>query len=124
MLAPTAGRVLTVPITTGTVILPGEPVATVAEQKFVCGSGSERHARFLRTGDRIRIDGEDLGSDGARFGTIRLVYPQLQDGRVVADASVADLGDYFVGQRIRVWISAGIDKHHRARLIHRDPLRD
>lgn len=108
VLAPTAGRVLTVPITTGTVILPGEPVATVAEQNFVLRLRvPERHARFLRTGDRIRIDGEDLGSDGARFGTIRLVYPQLQDGRVVADASVANLGDYFVGQRIRVWISAG-----------------
>jgi hypothetical protein len=83
-------------------------VATVAEQNFVLRLRvPERHARFLRTGDRIRIDSEDLGSDGARFGTIRLVYPQLQDGRVVADASVADLGDYFVGQRIRVWISAG-----------------
>jgi RND family efflux transporter MFP subunit len=108
VLAPTAGRVLTVPVTTGTVILPGEPVATVAEQNFVLRLRvPERHARFLRTGDRVRIDGEDIGSGGARFGTIRLVYPQIQDGRVVADAAVADLGDYFVGQRIRVWISAG-----------------
>jgi RND family efflux transporter MFP subunit len=108
VLAPTAGRVLTVPVTTGTVVLPGEPLATVAEQNFVLRLRvPERHARFLRKGDRIRIDDEDLGSDGARFGTIRLVYPQIQDGRVVADADVAGLGDYFVGQRIRVWISAG-----------------
>ena len=108
VLAPTAGRVLTVPVTTGTVVLPGEPVATVAEQNFVLRLRvPERHARFLRKGDRIRIDDEDLGSGGARFGTIRLVYPQIQDGRVVADAAVTDLGDYFVGQRIRVWISAG-----------------
>ena len=34
VLAPTAGRVLKVPVTTGTVILPGETVATVAEQQF------------------------------------------------------------------------------------------
>ena len=108
MLAPTAGRVLTVPITTGTVVLPGEPVATVAEQNFVFRLRvPERHACFLRKGDRIRIDGEDLGGDDARFGTIRLVYPQIQDGRVVADAEVAGLGDHFVGQRVRVWISAG-----------------
>jgi hypothetical protein len=26
---------------------------------------------------------------------------------VVADAAVANLGDYFVGERIRVWVSAG-----------------
>ena len=108
VLAPTAGRVLKVPVTTGTVILPGETVATVAEQNFILRLRvPERHARFLKTGDPVRIDGEELGSNGAQFGTIRLVYPQIEDGRVIADAAVAGLGDYFVGERIRVWVSAG-----------------
>jgi RND family efflux transporter MFP subunit len=108
VLAPTAGRVLTVPVTTGTVILAGEAVATVAEQNFVLRLRvPERHARFLKAGDRVRIDGADLGKSGAEFGTISLVYPQIEDGRVIADAAVANLGDYFVGERIRVWISAG-----------------
>ena len=40
-------------------------------------------------------------------GTITLIYPQIEEGRVVADAKVADLGNYFVGDRVRVWISAG-----------------
>jgi len=106
--APTAGRVLTVPVTTGTVILPGEPVATIAEQNFILRLRlPERHAHFLKAGDTVRIDGEELGDSGAKFGTIRLVYPQIEDGRVIADADVAGLGDYFVGQRIRVWVSAG-----------------
>ena len=108
VLAPTAGRVLTVPVTAGTVILAGEPVASVAEQNFVLRLRvPERHARFLKAGDRVRIDGEDIGRSGAQFGTIRLVYPQIEDGRVVADAAVAGLGDYFVGERIRVWVPAG-----------------
>ncbi len=108
VLAPTPGRVLTVPVTTGTVILPGEAVATVAEQNFILRLRvPERHARFLKAGDSVRIDGEELGKKGAQFGTISLVYPQIQDGRVIADAEVADLGDYFVGERIRVWVSAG-----------------
>ena len=125
VLAPTAGRVLTVPVTTGTVILAGEPVATVAEQNFVLRLRvPERHARFLKAGDPVRIDGEELGKSGAQFGTIRLVYPQIEDGRVIADAKVAGLGDYFVGERIRVWVSAGErDQHHRAGLVHRHPLR-
>jgi RND family efflux transporter MFP subunit len=106
--APTPGRVLTVPVTVGTVILPGEPVATIAEGNFVLRLRvPERHARFLKAGDTVRIDGEELGESGAKFGTIRLVYPQIQDGRVVADADVKALGDYFVGERIRVWVSAG-----------------
>ncbi len=108
VLAPAAGRVLKVPVTTGTVIMSGETVATVAEQNFVLRLRvPERHAQFLKAGDSVRIDGEELGKSGAQFGTIRLVYPQIEDGRVTADATVAGLGDYFVGERIRVWVSAG-----------------
>jgi len=108
VLAPTSGRVLKVPVTAGTVILPGETVATVAVQNFVLRLRvPERHARFLKAGDSVRIDGQELGKSGAQFGTIRLVYPQIEDGRVIADAVVAGLGDYFVNERIRVWVSAG-----------------
>jgi len=67
----------------------------------------ERHARYLKAGDPIRLAGEDIGNSGTSRGTIKLVYPQLEDGRVVADAVVEGLGDYFVGERIRVWISGG-----------------
>jgi multidrug efflux pump subunit AcrA (membrane-fusion protein) len=108
VLAPAAGRVLKVPLTTGTVIMPGEPVAEIAERNFVLRLRvPERHARFLKAGDPIRIDAAELGEAKPRFGTIKLVYPQIEDGRVVADAVVEGLGDYFVSERIRVWISAG-----------------
>lgn len=108
VLAPTSGRVLTVPVTAGTVAMSGDIVATVAEQNFVLRlQVPERHARYLKVGDPVRLDGADLGLDGLRFGTIILIYPDVQNGRVVADATVAGLRDYFVGQRVRVWVSAG-----------------
>ena len=108
VLAPTSGRVLRVPLRAGTVVLPGEPVAQIAEQNFVLRLRvPERHAGFLKAGDPVRVDAEELGESDARFGTIKLVYPQIEDGRVVADANVEGLGDYFVGRRIRVWVSAG-----------------
>ena len=108
VLAPAAGRVLKVPVTTGTVVMAGEPVAMVAEQDFVLRLRvPERHARFLAVGDTVRIDRERTGDTEAQFGTIRLVYPQIEDGRVIADAKVDGLGDYFVGERIRVWVSSG-----------------
>lgn len=108
VLAPTSGRVLKVPVTPGTVVLPGEPVALVAEQNFVLRLRvPERHARFLKAGDPVRLDGEELGKGGAQFGVVRLVYPQIEEGRVVADATVQGIGDYFVGERIRVWVSGG-----------------
>jgi RND family efflux transporter MFP subunit len=108
VLVPTSGRVLKVPVTTGAVILPGEAVAAIAEGGFILRLRvPERHARFLRAGDAVRIEGAELGQAGARFGTVRLVYPQIEDGRVVADATVEGLGDYFVSERLRVWVSAG-----------------
>jgi RND family efflux transporter MFP subunit len=107
VLAPLAGRVVKVPLRSGSVVLPGEPVAMIAEQNVVLRLRvPERHARFLKAGDPVRLDGEDLGEESARFGTVKLVYPQIEDGRVVADATVSGLGGYFVGQRIRVWVSS------------------
>ena len=66
-----------------------------------CRSGTPSS---LKAGDPIRIDGDELGTAAPRFGKIGLVYPQIEDGRVVADAIVEGLGDYFVGERVRVWI--------------------
>jgi RND family efflux transporter MFP subunit len=111
VLAPTAGRVIAVPVTAGTVVMGGDIVATVAEQNFVLRLQiPERHARYLKMGDPVRLDGSDLGLSGPRFGTIKLVYPQVDNGHVIADAAVAGLADYFVGQRVRVWIPAGVRK--------------
>lgn len=108
VLAPTAGRVLSAPYTAGAVVLPGEVIATIAEQNFVLRLRvPERHAQFLKVGDRVRVDGAEIGLSGTRFGIIRLIYPQIEDGRVVADAALEGLGDYFVARRIRVWISGG-----------------
>jgi RND family efflux transporter MFP subunit len=106
--APTSGRVITVPVTAGTVVMPGDTVATVAERDFVLRlQVPERHARQLKAGNQVRLDGIDVGVAGPQFGTLTLVYPQVDNGHVVADAKVAGLGDYFVGQRVRVFVPAG-----------------
>ncbi|TAK47337.1 MAG: efflux RND transporter periplasmic adaptor subunit [Xanthobacteraceae bacterium] len=106
VLAPADGRVLKKLAAIGSVLLPGEPVAMIAEQNFMLRLRiPERHARSLKAGDRIRIDGAELGEQTPRFGKIELIYPQIEDGRVIADAKVDGLGEYFVGDRLRVWIS-------------------
>jgi RND family efflux transporter MFP subunit len=108
VLAPVAGRVLTVPLTKGSVVLNGDTLATIGEQPFMLRLRiPERHAASLKVGDAIRLDAEQLGAAGSAEGSITLIYPRIEEGRVVADARVADLGSYFVGDRIRVWINAG-----------------
>lgn len=108
VLAPVAGRVLKVPVTRGSVVLPGDGVAMIAEQRFLLRLRiPEAHAAGLKAGDPVRLDAGQLGVAAAVQGRITLVYPQIEEGRVVADAEVQGVGDYFVGTRIRVWIAAG-----------------
>ncbi|WP_454621284.1 efflux RND transporter periplasmic adaptor subunit [Bradyrhizobium cenepequi] len=109
VLAPSDGRVLKKLVAVGSVVLPGDAVVTVAQQHFKLRLRvPERHARFLKSGDKIRVDGAELGGEASKWGVIDLVYPQLEEGRVIADAAVEGLGEYFVGDRLRVWISGGI----------------
>ena len=108
VLAPADGRVLKKQISVGSVVLPGDPVAMIAQQDFKLRLRvPEEHARFLKAGDKIRIDGGELGGEASKWGVIDLVYPQIEEGRVIADAKVEELGEYFVGDRLRVWISGG-----------------
>ena len=67
----------------------------------------ERHAQFLKAGDKVRVDGAEFSEQSGRWGVIDLVYPQIEEGRVIADAVVEGLGEYFVGDRLRVWIASG-----------------
>ena len=111
VLAPGAGRVLTVPVSEGRVALPGETIATLAEDNYILRlSLPERHARFMRAGDTVLIAarGDQTESEETmRKGKVRLVYPEIQGGRVIADVDVDQLGDYFVGERTRVYVTTG-----------------
>jgi RND family efflux transporter MFP subunit len=110
VLAPQAGRVLAVRGTVGAVVTPGEQIAVIATDRYVLRLRlPERHARFLRAGDAIEVGARGLAARPDAVlgrGEIRLVYPRLDAGHVVADAEVEGLGDFFVGERVRVTIAA------------------
>ncbi|PWE18497.1 efflux RND transporter periplasmic adaptor subunit [Marinicauda salina] len=106
VLAPASGVVLEAPLTSGSVVQPGEVVARVASEQYVLRLRlPERHARFIAEGDEIRVDAAALAGDVGDRGVIRQVYPEIRDGRVIADARVEGLGDYFVGERVRVFVA-------------------
>jgi len=110
VLAPGHGRVLSVPVTTGSVVMPGETIASIATNSYLLRLElPERHARFIEVGEKVLIGKRGLArGDGSLVqGELIKVYPELQNGRVVADARVEGLGDYFVGERALVWIAAG-----------------
>jgi RND family efflux transporter MFP subunit len=111
VLAPGDGRVLRVPVTEGSVVLLGETIAVIAAERYVLRIElPERHARFIRAGDTVLVGARGLAVDAGselREGRIAKVYPEMGNGRVIADAEVAELGDYFVGERTRVYVATG-----------------
>lgn len=111
VVAPDDGRILKVSAIAGQVIMPGEPVATMATANYIIKLRlPERHARFMHDGDTVLVAarGLDVGRTSApTTGRIVQVYPELDQGRVVADVEAAGIGDYFIGERIRVLVSTG-----------------
>jgi len=118
VLAPTRGRILNVNVTQGAVIMPGEPIADIAADSYILRLMlPERHARFIKKDDKVLVAERgmlDINSNTSssnasqstrREGTVSQVYPELDNGRVVADVQVDGLGDFFVGERVRVWVS-------------------
>ncbi|MDX8434787.1 efflux RND transporter periplasmic adaptor subunit [Mesorhizobium abyssinicae] len=109
ILAPADGRVLTVPVAAGSVIMAGEPIARVASgQYYLRLSLPERHAVEITEGARVDIGERGTGTNAgfvkAGEGRIAKVYPEIEKGRVIADVEVADIGTYFVNERTLVSI--------------------
>jgi multidrug efflux system membrane fusion protein len=104
VLAPETGIVLDVPVSLGSVINPGEPVAVIGGGGvFLRLSIPERHALSLAQGDPISID----GTDGQIEGRLAKIYPQISGGRIEADVEVDGLSDTFVGLRMPVRLTVG-----------------
>lgn len=114
VLAPASGRVLSVPVTKGSVIMAGEEVVKVAGGGyFLRLSLPERHAATIHEGDTVQVGARLLSADASgtplalKSGRIVKVYPEISGGQVLADVEVGGLGDYFVGERTLVWIPIG-----------------
>lgn len=114
VLAPTDGRVLTVPVTVGAVVLAGEEIARIASGGyFLRLSLPERHAAEIEEGQTVQIGKRGLTAraavqaGAATTGRVAKVYPEINDGRVVADVEVSSLGDYFVNERTLVRMPVG-----------------
>jgi RND family efflux transporter MFP subunit len=114
VLAPASGRVLSVPVTKGSVVMAGDEIVKVAGGGyFLRLSLPERHAGTIHEGGTVAVGARGLSPAGSdvsspmRTGRIARVYPEISGGQVLADVEVDGLGDYFVGERTLVSIPIG-----------------
>ena len=104
VLAPNDGKVLTVPMTKGSVVMAGETVATLGGGGFFLRlSIPERHAALLEAGASLAVE----TANGVLEGRLAKIYPQIEGGRVTADVEVADLPTDFVDARLLVRVPVG-----------------
>jgi RND family efflux transporter MFP subunit len=105
VLAPIAGMAIDVPVTSGSVMMPGEIVAMIGGGGvYLRLAVPERHASFLKQGLTIRVgDDENIHS-----GRLIKIYPQIENGRVIADVEIDGLNSDFISARIPVRIPVGV----------------
>lgn len=102
--APADGKVLTVPLTEGAVVMPGESLATIGSGGlFLRLSVPERRAGLIRQGDELRITFDRRQMEGR----LAKIYPQIENGRVTADVEVDGLQTSFVNARVLVQLPVG-----------------
>ncbi|QKV18594.1 efflux RND transporter periplasmic adaptor subunit [Oricola thermophila] len=103
VLAPLSGRALDVPVAAGSVVAPGEAIAVIGGGGFFLRLAvPERHAGTFQEGDTIQIE-----TSGSAEGRLARVYPQIENGRVIADVEVEGLDDAFVDARVLVRLPIG-----------------
>ncbi len=104
VLAPADGKILTVPVTKGSVLMAGETVATLGGGGFFLRlSIPERHATLLKSDATLAVE----TTGGPLDGRLAKIYPQIEGGRVTADVEVPGLPTDFVDARLLVRVPVG-----------------
>lgn len=117
VLAPISGIVLSVPVTRGAVMQPGEMIAEIGGGGvFLRLAVPERHAGHLKEGAEIVIAREG----GSHVGRLDKVFPLIENGRVIADVEVEGLDGLLVDARVLVRLPVG---ETQAVMVPADALR-
>ncbi len=105
VLAPASGRVLRADVPAGSVVAPGQSIATITAGPTVLRLMlPESLAGSLRVGAAVTL-AEPIA--GASAGRITQIYPAITAGQVMADASIPGLPERFIGRRVGASIETG-----------------
>lgn len=105
--APADGRVLHAQTPAGSVVTPGQSIATItAGQTVVRVDVPEADAQGLAVGQTVGVVSEDLGQ-AISSAQIVQVYPDVSAGKVTIDLGATRLKSELVGQRVRVRLQIG-----------------
>ncbi|CAO5681578.1 MAG: Macrolide export protein MacA [Holosporales bacterium] len=102
ILAPISGKVLTIPVTVGSVMMMGENAVELAGGDFILKlSIPQSHAPFLKINDRIDVLDDEKKR---RTGEIVKIYPKLQNGQILADVKLENIDQLYVDQLLTAFV--------------------
>ncbi|CAO4843061.1 MAG: Multidrug resistance protein MdtA [Holosporales bacterium] len=102
VLAPINGKVLTIPVTVGSVMMMGENAVELAGGDFILKlSIPQSHAPFLKNNDNIDIQDDEKKM---RKGEIIKIYPKLQNGQILADVKLDNIDQLYVDQLLTAFV--------------------
>lgn len=107
ILAPADAHVTAVNVVRGSVVSPGEVLASFATVNGIVRLAlPERHAATLKEGETISLRLPSR-SDDIRTATVVKIYPELRQGSVIADATVQGGLTALFGERVDVLAPVG-----------------
>jgi RND family efflux transporter MFP subunit len=107
IVAPADGRVLKADVPAGSVVEPGQSIATLTAGPTVLRiEAPEADARGLKVGQSVELAPDQPGQAATR-ATVVQVYPAVEAGKVVADLDAPNLKGDFVGQRVAMRLALG-----------------
>jgi RND family efflux transporter MFP subunit len=105
VIAPASGRVLRADVPAGSVVSPGQSIATITAGPPVLRlTLPESLAASLRMGAPVTL-AEPI--NGVATGQISRIYPAITAGQVMADATLPGLDPRFIGRRVGASIEVG-----------------
>jgi RND family efflux transporter MFP subunit len=103
IVAPSDGQVLRADVPAGSVVAPGQSIATITSGPPVIRiEAPEADARSLKVGQPVAVDGTVGGK-----AEVAQVYPGIEGGRARADLAAPGLKPEFIGQRLTVRLPIG-----------------
>lgn len=104
ILAPASGRVLKADVPEGSVVSPGQSIATITAGPLVLRlEMPEAQGRALKADQTVAVSAEGATTTGV----IVQVYPAAEAGRIIADVQVAGLTSDRVGQAVVLQVPVG-----------------
>ncbi len=103
--APLSGKVLSIPMTKGMLVLTGENLIEIGGGNLILRLGlPETHENFIKINDEILIQDQNKVDSAKHSGVVSKIFPKLESGQIIAEIKIKNLDDMYIGKLLNAYI--------------------